>query len=357
MNPAADETTTTAAPPLPPATRAYFEGGAGDEVTLRANVAAWRALGLRPRVLATPRRIDTGVTLLGRRWPTPWLAAPMAHLALAHPDAERGLALAGAAQGAGLVLSTQATTALEQVARAVLPEPDRGPLWFQLYPYGGRSDWLRLVERARDAGYEAVVLTVDAPVQWAGDRERGGGFRLPPHWPQPNLPAPPGAGSLEALLARAPGWDDVAWLRQHSPLPLLLKGITHPADADRAAELTDGIVVSNHGGRVLDGLPPTASLLPAVLAAVRGRCPVLVDGGLRRGLDVLKALALGADAVLVGRPLIEALARGGTRAVAALWRQWHDELRGAMALCGTATVDTLTPDLLCGPAFDTKECL
>ena len=349
--------TTPAAPLAASAIRAYFEGGAGDEVTLRANVAAWRAIGLRPRVLATPRQVDTQVTLLGRRWPTPWLAAPMAHLALAHPDAERGLALACAAQGAGLVLSTQASTALESVARAVLPEPQRGPLWFQLYPYGERDDWLRLVQRAHRAGYEAVVLTVDAPVQWAGERERASGFALPADWPQPNLPARPETGTLEALLARAPDWDDVAWLRSHSPLPLLLKGIAHPANADRAADLCDGLIVSNHGGRVLDGLPPTAALLPAVVKAVQGRCPVLVDGGLRRATDGLKALALGANAVLLGRPLVAALAQGGAPGVAALWRRWHDELRGAMALCGAATIDALTPALLCHGAFHPLECL
>lgn len=332
---------------MAPAARAYFEGGAADEVTLRANVAAWRAIGLRPRVLATPRAVDTQVTLLGRRWPTPWLAAPMAHLALAHPQAELGLAMACAAQGAGMVLSTQATTALEAVARAVLATPQRGPLWFQLYPYGTRADWLRLIERAQAAGYEAIVLTVDAPLQWPCDRERTAGFGLPRDWPQPNLPAPPTRGTLSDLLAAAPDWDDIEWLRAHCPLPLLLKGITHPADAQRAAELCDGIVVSNHGGRVLDGLPATAALLPAVRAAVQGRCPVLVDGGLRRGLDALKALALGADAVLVGRPLIAALADDGARTVAALWRHWLDELRGAMALCGAPSLDALTPQLLC----------
>ncbi|WP_334134180.1 alpha-hydroxy acid oxidase [Tepidimonas sp.] len=331
---------------LPAATRAYFAGGAGDEVTLNANVAAWRSIGLRPRVLATPRSVDTSVTLLGRRWPTPWLAAPMAHLALAHPDAELGLALASAAQGAGMVLSTQATTPLEQVARAVLPEAARGPLWFQLYPYGERDDWLRLAERARCAGFEAIVLTVDAPLQWPSDRERTHGFALPADWPQPNLPAAPGRGALETLLARALCWDDVAWLCERSPLPVLLKGITHPADAAQAATIAQGVVVSNHGGRVLDGLPATATVLPAIVQAVGGRVPVLVDGGLRRGLDALKALALGANAVLVGRPLIGALSQGGVQAVAALWRHWLDELRGAMALCGAATTGELLSNLL-----------
>lgn len=333
-------------PPSAAAARAYFDGGAGDEMTLRANVAAWRAIGLQPRVLATPARIDTRVTLLGRAWPTPLLAAPMAHLALAHPDAELGLALACAAQGAGMVLSTQATVALETVARAVLPEPARGPLWFQLYPYGRRDDWRRLIERAHAARYEAIVLTVDAPVQWPSDRAGDAGFALPANWPQPNLPAAPVGGALERLLPNALCWDDVAWLCECSPSPVLLKGITHPDDAQRAAELAAGVIVSNHGGRVLDGLPATAEVLQTVVSVVDGRCPVLVDGGLRRGLDALKALALGADAVLVGRPLVDALVRDGARGVATLWRGWTDELRGAMALCGAATPQDLAPALL-----------
>lgn len=344
----ADARPPTAAAGLSPAVAAYFFGGAGREETLRANEAAWQRLSLLPRVLTTPAAVQTGGTLLGRHWPTPWLAAPMAHLRLAHPQGELGLALACAAQGAGIVLSTQATTPLEAVARAVLPEPGRGPLWFQLYPYGTRDDWLRLAERAARAGYEAVVLTVDAPLQWPQPRARAAGFALPPDWPQPNLPAAAPQGDLAALLAAAPRWDDIAWLRERLPLPLLLKGILHPADARHATDagLCDGIIVSNHGGRVLDGLPATAQALPAVVAAVGDRVPVLVDGGLRGALDVVRALALGARAVLVGRPLVAALADGGAAGVAALWRQWRDELAGTLALCGAAQPADLPPDLL-----------
>lgn len=325
------------------AAASYLFGGAGDECTLRANERAWQRLGWMPRVLATPPQVDTSVTLLQRRWPTPWLAAPMAHQRLAHPQAEGGMALASAAQGAGFVLSTQATVALETVAGAVRDEPQRGPLWFQLYPFGTREDWLRLARRAQQAGFEALVLTVDAPVQWPGPRARAAGFALPPDWPQPNLPATPPRGALAALLQAAPRWDDVAWLRDHSPLPLVLKGILHPQDARQAcdADLCDALIVSNHGGRVLDGLPATATALPGVVRAVRQRVPVLVDGGLRSARDVAKALALGATAVLVGRPLLHALAAAGAAGVAALWRHWHDELKATMAMLGCATIDGL----------------
>jgi 4-hydroxymandelate oxidase len=327
---------------------AYFLGGAGRENTLRANETAWQRWHLLPRVLSTPPAVDTGVSLLGRRWPTPWLAAPMAHLRLAHAQGELALALGSSAQGAGMVLSCQATTALEDVARAVLPEPHRGPLWFQLYGYGQREDWLRLAQRAAEAGFEALVLTVDAPVQWTHPRAKAAGFALPPDWPQPNLPAAAPRGDLNALLASALHWDDVAWLRARAPLPLLLKGVLHPLDAQCAAEegLCDGLIVSNHGGRVLDGLPATAEVLPRVVRAVDRRIPVLVDGGLRGAVDVARALALGASAVLVGRPLIEALAQGGALSVAALWRHWRDELAATLALIGARAPADLSPNLL-----------
>lgn len=341
----------SAAGQLSAATAAYFFGGAGREQTLRANEAAWQRLGLLPRVLRTPQHVSTEVALFGRTWPTPWLAAPMAHLRLAHPHAETGLALASAAQGAGVVLSTQATTPLEAVAKAVLGEVDRGPLWFQLYPYGERAQWRQLAQRAADAGYEALVLTVDAPVQWPHTRARAAGFALPADWPQPNLPAAAPQGTLHSVLAAAPHWEDVAWLRAHVSLPLLLKGVLHADDARTAVDqnLCDGLIVSNHGGRVLDGLPATASVLPAIVEAVAGRVPVLVDGGLRSALDVVRALALGARAVLIGRPLIAALADGGAQAVAALWRQWRDELSALLALCGVQRPDDLHPSLLCAP--------
>lgn len=330
--------------------QAYFNGGAADEITLRDNVQAWQHLKLSPRVLRPLAGGHTRVHLLGRTLAHPILVAPMAHQRLAHPQGELATALAAAALGAGLVLSTQASTPLEDVARLVLDEADRGPLWFQLYLQHDRTFNRELVQRAEAAGYEALVLTVDAPVSGVRDRERRAGFALPPgvsavnlqgqHTP-PAAALQPGQSALfDDLLTHAPTWDDVAWLRSITRLPVLLKGITHPLDARLALEHgAAGVIVSNHGGRTLDTLPPTAELLPHVVQALDGALPVLVDGGIRRGTDVLKAMALGASAVLVGRPIVHGLANAGAQGVAHVLRLLRDELEIAMALCGCRQLD------------------
>lgn len=309
---------------LTPAAWAYFAASAGDGLTLRANRAAWDALALWPRVLRPLAGLTTEVYLLGRRWPTPFLVAPMALQQLAHPDAEVGMALAAAAQGVGLVLSMQASLPLEHVADAVRDEAGRGPLWFQLYPLESRAATLERAQRAEDAGFEALVLTVDASVR-------------APHAGAGVLPADavPVAGGLQELLARAPTWDDVAWLRAHVRLPVLLKGVLHPEDAREAARLgVAGLIVSNHGGRVLDGAVATAAALPRIADAVGDALPLLVDGSIARGTDVVKALALGARAVLVGRPLLHALGTAGAAGVAQALRLLRDELTIALAQCG-----------------------
>ena len=303
----------------------------------------------------------TRSSLLGRPLPHPLLLAPVAYQPLFHPDGERGSALAAAMQGAGYVLSAQAGTRLEAVAQLVRDEPGRGPLWFQLYLQPDRGHSLELVRRAEAAGFEALVLTVDAPAHGVRDRELRAGFCLPPHISAVNLqrapaspPAavPPGGSALfNGLLHHAPTWDDVAWLQAQTRLPLLLKGLLHPDDALQAASLgVAGIVVSNHGGRTLDTTPATAVALPrmaAALAAYPGNGPVLlVDGGIRRGTDVFKALALGASAVLVGRPMVQALAVAGAPGVARAIRLLRDELEVTMALTGCAHIDDIGPDRL-----------
>ena len=329
---------------------AYFNGGAADEITLRENVLAWQRIPLWPRVLRPLAGGHTRVKLLGRTLVHPILIAPMAYQRLAHPHGELATALAAAVLGAGLVLSTQASTPLEDVAQVVLGEVERGPLWFQLYLQPDRGFTRALVQRAEAAGYEALVLTVDAPVNGARDRERRTGFTLPPGISAVNLqglqaPAPaalrPGQSPLfDDLLTHAPSWDDVVWLRAQTRLPVLLKGITHPADAQQALACgAAGLIVSNHGGRTLDTLPATATLLPAIARAVGGALPLLVDGGIRRGTDVLKAIALGATAVLVGRPVIHGLANAGATGVAHVIRLLRDELEIAMALSGCRTLD------------------
>ena len=338
---------------------AYFSGGAADEFSLRANRSAWDALPLWPRVLRPLAGGHTRVPLLGRTLAHPILLAPVAFQRLAHPDGELAMAYAAAALGAGVVLSTQASVSLESVAQAVLPDPGRGPLWFQLYLQPDRGFTQALVQRAEAAGYEALVLTVDAPTSGVRDRERRAGFRLPPGVGPVNLaglqapaspPLSPGQSALfDGLLHHAPTWDDIAWLQSITRLPVLLKGVLHPADARQAVSVgAAGLIVSNHGGRTLDTAPATATALPRVVQAVGGAVPVLVDGGIRRGTDVLKAMALGASAVLVGRPAVWGLANAGAAGVAHVLRLLRDELEVAMALTGCATLAEATPALLEG---------
>lgn len=337
--------------------RAYFDGGAADELTLVANLRAWQQIGLQSRVLRPMAGAHTRVELLGRTLAHPVLLAPVAYQRLAHPEGELATAQAAAALQAGMVLSTQSSVPVEAVAHIIRRDPDSGPLWFQVYIQPDRDFTLALVRRAEAAGCEALVLTVDAPVSGARDRERRAGFRLPPGVRAVHLeglrppPAPallPGQSALfDGLLAAMPTWDDVAWLVGHTRLPVLLKGITHPEDARLARESgAAGLVVSNHGGRTLDTLPATAELLPRIVAAADG-LPVLVDGGIRRGTDVLKALGLGASAVLVGRPQVHALAVAGAQGVAHMLRLLRDELEIAMALTGcrclAEAADALSP--------------
>lgn len=336
---------------------AYFAGGAGDETTLRVNREAWSRIQLATRVLRDLRGGHTRTTLLGRSCAHPILLAPVAYQRLAHPDGEIASAYAAASQGAGMVLSAQASIALEEVAQAYLGEPGHGPLWFQLYFQHDRGFMRDLLARVEAAGYEALVVTIDAPCSGARDRERRAGFRLPVGISAVNLAGLPAASApalapeqsrlFDGLLAAAPTWDDIAWLQSSTRLPVVLKGIMHEEDARQAcAAGVAGIVVSNHGGRTLDTMPPTAVVLPRIRAAVGDAATLLVDGGIRRGTDVLKAIALGADAVLVGRPAVFGLANAGVMGVSHVLRLLRDELEIAMALCGCKTLEQAGPELL-----------
>ena len=342
---------------------AYLQGGAGDEHTLDANVRAWQALQLLPRVLQRTAGGHTRTQLFGRTLAHPLILAPVAYQKLAHPEGEMDTALAAAAQEAGFVLSTQASTRLEDIGDAVAADDLRGPLWMQLYLQPDRAFTKALVHRAEAAGFDAIVLTVDAPTSGVRDRERRAGFRLPPGISAVNLlgmaPAPArgvppedGHGSVlfDDLLHHAPTWDDVAWLRAQTRRPILLKGVLHPDDARQALSLgVDGLIVSNHGGRTLDTVLSTARALPRIADAVGSDMPLLVDGGIRRGTDVLKALALGARAVLIGRPYVHALATAGALGVAHCIRLLRDELEAAMALTGCATLADIHRDLIDTP--------
>lgn len=324
---------------MTPEAWAYVAGGAADELTLTGNRAAFDRIRLRGRVLgAFPGGGHTRVRLLGRTLEHPILLAPVALQKLAHPDGELAAALGAAAVGATLVTGMQASVALEETARA-----GRGaPWWFQLYLQADRAFTEALVRRAEAAGAEALVVTVDAPVNGARNRQQRAGFRLPPGIGMVNMqgcrPPAPAAGLCGGLMASAPGWSDIAWLRSITGLPLVLKGILDADDAVRAVEAgAAGIVVSNHGGRTLDTLPATIDALPGIAAAVGGRVPLLLDGGVRRGTDVLKALALGATAVMVGRPYVQGLAAAGAPGVAHVVRILQAEFEVALALTGCPT--------------------
>ena len=324
---------------------AYFNSGAADELTAAQNIDAWQHWALQPRVLQDLRQGHTHATVLGNTWPTPMLVAPMAYQAWAHPDGERATALAACSLGCGFVLSQHSTTPLQDIARLVLPETSRGPLWFQIANGCDRGFLREQISQARAAGYEALVLSVDAPVQGSRDRLRELNVQVPSHLQTPHWrsSAPSQEGLCAGHVEHALRWDDVSWLQAESGLPLLLKGITHPLDAQQAVSLNvAGVIVSNHGGRVLDTQAATATRLPVIAEALQGEATLMVDGGIRRGSDVFKALALGAQAVLVGRPCLYGLAVGGAQGVAHVLRLLRDEFEMTMALCGCRDLKAIT---------------
>ena len=330
--------------------RAYIDSAAADELSHAANLAAFGRYQLQPRVLADVRGGHCRSELFGLSLRHPLLLAPLAYQKLAHADGERAAAYAATAVGSSMLVSTLASTPLEDIAAAA-----QGPLWFQLYWQPQRELTLQLVQRAEAAGYRALVLTVDAPLAGVRNAEQRAGFALPSGVYAANLPEQQPLPQLQAgqsmvfdgFMAQAPRWEDIAWLRAHTRLPILLKGILSPRDAQQALEHgVDGLIVSNHGGRVLDTVPASLDALPAITTVVAGRVPLLLDGGVRRGSDILKALALGASAVLIGRPFVHALAVAGALGVAHLLRILQEELEVAMALTGCRTLADIGPDVL-----------
>lgn len=327
----------------------YLQGGAADERTVKANLDAWAALALWPRVLADTAHGHTRCTLFGSELAHPVILAPVATQRLFHPQGELASVLAAGVLGGAAVVSTQASISLEDVAAQA-----HGPLWFQLYWQGGRDETLKLLRRAEAAGYSALVITVDAPVSGVRNREQRTGFSVPGSAAQVNvkmlsLPTlqPDMSPVFDGFMAIAAQWHDIEWLIQQTHLPVILKGILHPRDAQLAvAAGAAGIVVSNHGGRVLDSALATRDALTAVVKAVDGAVPVLVDGGIRRGTDIVKALALGASAVMIGRPYIHALATAGALGVAHLIRLLREELEITMALTGCKTLSAITSELI-----------
>ena len=310
---------------LDPASFGYFAGGANDEWTLRENVAAFGRWVLRPRMLVDVSALKAATTVLGTEVSFPVLVAPMAFQGLAHPDGERAMASGAAAAGTVMCLSTLSTVGLEEAAEAA---PD-GARWFQLYWGPDRLKVQELVERAVAAGYRAIVVTVDLPEVGRRERDLRTGFETP--------------ASLSDVTDNSLTWRDLEWLRAHTTLPIVVKGILTAEDAVLATESgVDGIVVSNHGGRQLDGVAASLDALPEVVEAAGDRAEILLDGGVRRGTDVVKALALGARGVLVGRAALYGLAVAGAEGVERVLTLLREEVKLALALCGCASPADVT---------------
>ena len=356
---------------------AYLDGAAADELTRRWNREAFDNQALMPRVLADVVGGHCRTTLLGCEYPSPILLAPIAWQKLFHPDGELATAYAASAVGTGMILSTLSNCSIEDVAAAGRQGGD-GARWFQLYLQPERSLNEELIARATAAGYEALVFTVDAPLNGIRNREQRVGFHLPPGIEAINLRRPLSPEDQEGFARRerslaekrkqrgpsavfddlmhcAPTWKDLEWLLTATKLPVIVKGILHPDDAARAVDMgAAGIIVSNHGGRTLDTLPASLEALPAIAERLHGQVPILLDGGIRRGSDIFKAIALGASAVLIGRAYIYALAAAGPLGVAHVLRLLQDELEACMALCGVATIPQISRNHLY-PVFQAEK--
>jgi 4-hydroxymandelate oxidase len=317
---------------LPPDVFDFYAGGAGDEWTLAENVRSFDRWRLRPRFLRGAGEPDPSTTILGTPIAFPVLVAPWAYQGLAHPDGERGTARAAATAGTIMLVSSTTIDFLEDVARS-----SDAPKWWQLYIFEDRGVTEEMLARVVASGYGAICLTVDLPVFGLRHRDTRNGF-VPP------IGAPKSRLRYDPTLS----WDDVGWIRERSPgVPFVVKGVLTAEDAELAVNAgADAIIVSNHGGRQLDWSPAGLTALPEVVDAVAGRVPVLMDGGVRRGTDVLKALALGAVAVLVGRPFVWGLAVDGEAGVTDVFRILRAEFENAMTLTGCRTIGEITPALV-----------
>jgi len=335
----------------------FFNGAAADEITMRWNKEAYQKIRLKPRILVDVSKLDTRVTLFGQEHAFPILLAPTAYHKLAHPDGELATARGAGAADVTMVVSTVSTTSIEDIAGVATR-----PLWFQLYVQEDRGFTKSLVERAEAAGCKAICLTVDTPILGARNREQRAGFGSS-GLERPNLKglkihgvdaststeghAPVGGGIYSAMMDPKLMWKDVEWLKSFMKVPLLMKGVLNPDDADLAVKAgVSGIMVSNHGARNLDTVPATVDALPQVVEKVAGRVPVIVDGGVRRGTDVLKALALGATAVMIGRPYVYGLGVAGGDGVAAVVNILRKEFEMAMALTGRPTIKSIDRSVL-----------
>lgn len=332
---------------LPHPVYEYVASGAGNEITLIENEKAYDRIRVWPRVLNDVRTVDISVSLFGKVLVSPIILAPAAYQKTMYPLGELATVRGAGRAGVPFVVSTNTTVAIEELIK----EAHR-PLWFQLYTQNDRSLTGDLIQEVEAAGCEAVCVTVDTPVLGVRTRQFRAGFKLPPGVSTPHNRRGGGAsGNMDPALHSHLQWQDISWLRSIVRSKLWLKGILHPDDADRAIEMgVDGIMVSNHGARNLDTMPATIDLLPSIHERVAGRVPVIVDGGIRRGTDVVKALMRGATAVMIGRPYLYALAVGGEDGVARCLDLLTTELTYVLRLLGKASLKELDRTLEWRPA-------
>ncbi|XP_041812227.1 hydroxyacid oxidase 1 [Chelmon rostratus] len=346
---------------LPKAVYDYYRSGADEQISLADNVSAFNRWCLVPRVLRDVSTVDLSVSVLGQKLSMPLCVSATAMQRMAHPEGETATARACQSVGTGMMLSSWATSTVEEVMSAMtVSGSSRGVLWLQLYIYKDRDLTLSLVRRAEEVGYQAIFVTVDTPYLGKRRDDMRNRFKLPPHLSMSNFSTASLAFSegnygndsgLAVYVAKAidPSlcWDDITWLKKHTRLPVIVKGIMNGEDALQAVNYgVDGIMVSNHGARQLDGVPATIDVLEEVVRAAQGRCDVYMDGGVRRGTDVLKALALGAKAVFIGRPVLWALACQGEKGVTELLQILKQELQLAMALSGCRSISEVSRSLV-----------
>jgi 4-hydroxymandelate oxidase len=321
----------------------FVASGAADEFTVKWNREALDKLKIQTEVLNDVARLDTKVTLFGKEMPYPIMIAPTAFHKLMHPEGEIATARGAAAAAATYVVSSFTTTPIEEIAKVATH-----PLWFQLYVVDDRAFVKDLVQKVEAQGCRALCITVDTPVSGVRNRQQKANFKLPDDLQPPYMIDTAFAAKGEALkFKKSLTWTDIEWLKSLTKLPVLLKGILNPNDAEKAIQIgCSGIIVSNHSGRNLDTVPATIEVLPSIARKVNKRIPVLMDGGIRRGTDVLKAMALGANAVLVGKPVCFGLACGGSEGVAKVMTILQKEFEFAMALSGRSSIKSIDQSLI-----------
>jgi isopentenyl diphosphate isomerase/L-lactate dehydrogenase-like FMN-dependent dehydrogenase len=323
----------------------YIQSGSGAEYTKRANLRAMEATGIEPHFLSGVLKPDLSVSIFGSNLPFPIIVAPMGSHGRAHVSKEVGTAQGVAATGTLMILSTVSNDSLEDVAKA-----NPGPKWMQIYLPADRGVARELIQRAKAAGYTALIPTIDTTLAYPRETNMRNNFRTPLSLGRGNAPRnerdPVKAAQMMATKVDL-NWDDIAWMKQDTNLPVIIKGVMSPVTATQAIERgVDGVYVSNHGGRALDGIAPAITVLPRVADAVRGRVPIVFDSGIRRGQDVFRALALGADVVAAGRPVMYGLALGGHLGVQSVLEYLRNDLDIVMQLAGTPDIKSITRDYI-----------